>query len=84
MTRVLIILLLVMATTPAFARGHGAGSTIRMCSTCAHRVLCRFENLFSCDRSKPDAPNRVGSQSRPPSDGGMNRATTGSKPEYGH
>ena len=36
---------------PALAGGHCAGSTAPMCSTCTHRPLCRFAELFSCHKS---------------------------------
>lgn len=60
MKRALVVILVVLAASPALARGHGAGSTAPMCSTCAHKALCRFDALFSCHGSKkkpqPAAP----------------------------
>lgn len=58
MKQALVIVLALVVATPAFTRGHGAGSTAAMCSTCTHRVLCRFDELFSCDRSKLDAKSQ--------------------------
>ena len=44
----LVIALGLFAAGPALARGHGAGSTAPMCSTCKHKPLCRLPELFSC------------------------------------
>ena len=57
MKHAFIVVLVLFAAPPVFAKGHGAGSTAPMCSTCGHRQLCRADQLFSCHKSRPQSNN---------------------------